>query len=265
MRLLEGKKGVVMGIANDRSIATAIARQLHGEGAEIAISHLPDEGERNRNETRAKKIGESFNASLVAPCDVKDDAQIEKFFKEVQEKFGTIDFLVHSIAFAPVDDIRCPTLEASRAGFKEAMDVSVYSFIAVCRYAKPIMADGGSICSMSYFGGEKVLPGYNLMGVCKSALESATQYLAYDMGQNNIRVNAISAGPIKTLASSAVGDFKLTLGLYEKSAPLRRNTSAEEVGKSAIYLLSSLSSGTTGEILHVDCGYNIMGAPNVGE
>lgn len=263
MGILEGKKGVIMGIANDRSIASSIARILHQQGASIAYSYLPDAGDRPRNRQRIEKVTEDLNPSFIAPCDVTKDEDVEKFFSEVSAEVGNIDFLVHSIAFAPTADLKGPTYMSSREGFASAMDVSVYSLLATARHAQSIMNEGGSICAMTYFGGEKVMPGYNLMGLCKSALDTAIQYLASELGSKKIRVNGISAGPIKTLASSAVGDFKKMLDSYESVAPLGSNISGVDVGNSTAFLLSDLSKMITGEIMHVDAGYNIMGAQTV--
>lgn len=261
MGLLKGKRGVIMGVANERSIATAVARLMHKEGAELAFSYLPDTGERNRNEQRVRDVTKDLNPKLVASCDVGNDSDIEAFFNQVKESMGKIDFVIHSIAYAPTEDLKCPTYQASRSGFASAMDVSVYSFLAVARYAAPIMSqDGtGSICAMTYFGGERVMPGYNLMGVAKAALDASVRYAAYELGALKIRVNAISAGPVKTLAASAVGDFKKMLGLYENSSPLRSNITADDVGAAAAFLASDYGRMTTGEILHVDAGYHVMG------
>ena len=198
---------------------------------------------------------------MIMPCDVAKDDDVKVFFDKVKDVFGTIDFLLHSIAFAPIEDIRCPTVQASRNGFHIAMDISVYSLIAVTRAAAELMADGGSVTTMTYFGGEKVVAGYNLMGVCKSALDCTVKYLAFDLGPKRIRVNAISAGPMKTLAASAVGDFDDMLNLHSSVSPLGRNVEPEELGKAAAYLLSDLSTAITGEIHHVDCGYSTMGGP----
>ncbi len=260
MGLFTGKKGIVMGVVNDLSLATGIAKVLHAEGAQLGFSHLPDKDERGRMAKRVQKVAEPMGVTFVSPCDVSVDSDVSDFFAAVQKEFGTIDFLVHSIAFAPIEDLRCATIDCSREGFKQAMDISVYSYIAVARAAAPLMADGGAMVTMSYFGGERVIGGYNMMGVCKSALETATKYLAFDLGQRNIRVNAVSAGPIKTLASSAVGDFSTMLNFNAAVAPLGRNVTTEEVGKAAAYLLSDYASATTGEVLHVDGGYNIMGS-----
>lgn len=260
MKEFSGKKGVILGVANDHSIAFYIAKALSEAGAEIAYSHLPDST--GKMEKRVRKAIDPLNPALVKPCNVEDDADLERFFGEVKELFGEIDFMVHSVAYAPLDDIRKPTVEASRAGFLQAMNISVYSFIKASSLAKDLMPKdgGGSILTLSYYGGEKVMPGYNMMGVCKAALEMSVRYLAYDLGPKGIRVNAISAGPIKTLAASAVGDFSKMLRLYEFSSPLGRNVAGSEVAKSAIFLLGSSASATSGEILHVDCGFGVMGA-----
>jgi enoyl-[acyl-carrier protein] reductase I len=259
--LFSGKKGIIMGVANEYSIAAGVAKVLANESAQLGFNHLPDKEGRDRMMKRVQRVSEPIGVKFVKPCDVNSDDDVKAFFKEVKDEFGTIDFLVHSIAYAPLEDIRCPTLEASREGFKIAMDTSVYSFITVAHHASKLMADGGSMVTMSYFGGERVVGGYNLMGLCKSALEMATKYLAYDLGPKNIRVNAVSAGPIKTLASSAVSDLSQMLTLNAAIAPLGRNVTTEEVGKATAYLLSDLASATTGEVLHVDGGYNIMGSP----
>jgi len=256
--LFEGKCGVIMGIANQHSIASGIARFLVDQGAEIAFSFLPDDS--GKMEGRIRKVVDEWNPKLVLPCNVGKDEDIARFFGDVAKHYGKIDFLVHSIAFAPLQDLKCPTIEASREGFLNAMDVSVYSFLAVCREGSKVMNTGGSIATLTYFGGEKVIAGYNMMGLAKAALDMSVRYAAYDLGPKNIRVNGISAGPIKTLASSAVGASKM-LDMYKSIAPLERNVTQDEVGKSAGYLLSDLSSGVTGEILHVDAGYHIMGSP----
>lgn len=261
MGLFTGKKGIIMGVANEFSIAAAVAKVLAGEGATIGLNHLPDKDGRDRMAKRVHRVADPLGIAFVKPCDVNQDEQIKDFFAQVKESFGTIDFLVHSIAYAPLDDIRCATIDASREGFRIAMDTSVYSFIAVAREAATLMGAGASMLTMSYYGGEKVVGGYNLMGVCKSALEMATKYLAYDLGPKGVRVNSISAGPIKTLASSAVGEFSHMLKLNSAVAPMGRNITTDEVGKAAAFLLSDMASATTGEIMHVDCGFNIMGSP----
>lgn len=261
MGLFTGKKGIIMGVANEFSLASGVADFLKKEGAEIGFSHLPDKVDGPAKMLRrVMRVSEPLGIKFVRPCDVGNDADINRFFGEVKEEFGSIDFLVHSIAFAPLDDIRCATIDASRAGFLTAMDISVYSFIACARAAAALMVNGGAMTTMTYYGGERVVGGYNLMGVCKAALESATKYLAWDLGPKGIRVNAVSAGPVKTLASSAVGAGDM-LNMYSAMAPMARNISNLEVGRSTGFLLSDMASATTGETLHVDCGYHIMGSP----
>jgi enoyl-[acyl-carrier protein] reductase I len=262
MGLFTGKKGIVLGVANDHSIAWAIADYLHREGAELGFNHLPDKDDRRRMERRVRQLAEPIGAKLIAPCDVSKDEDIARFFGQVQDTFGTIDFVVHSVAFAPVEDIRCPYVNASRNGFHIAMDISVYSLVAVTRAAVPLMPAGGAVVTLTFYGGEKVVPGYNLMGVCKAALDCTVKYLAFDLGGQKVRVNAISAGPMKTLAASAVGDFDDMLLMHRILAPMRRNVEPDELGRTAAYLLSDLSSAVSGEIIHVDCGYHVMGSPD---
>lgn len=257
MGLVAGKKGLILGVANEFSIAWAIAKKLHEEGALLGFTHLPGD----KMERRVRKVAEPIGAKLITPCDVQSDEDVARVFAAAKETFGSLDFVLHSIAFGPREDIQRPFVETSREGFKLAMDVSVYSLALVSRHAAGVMTDGGSIVTLTYFGGERVVPGYNLMGVCKAALDASVKYLAHDLGPKKIRVNAISAGPVKTLAASAVGDFDKLAGLYELSAPMDRNIEREEVGAAGLFMLSDLSSGITGEILHVDCGYNVMGSP----
>ncbi len=262
MGLLNGKKGIIMGIANEFSLAAHVAAFACNEGATVGLSHLPDQpGGPARMAKRVEKVATPLGIKFIRPCDVTSDADIVRFFDDVRSEFSDIDFLVHSIAYAPIEDIQCATADVSRDGFKMAMDISVYSFLKAAKEGSKIMNRGGSMVTLTYFGGEKVIGGYNLMGLCKAALESATRYLAYDFGGQAIRVNALSAGPVKTLAASAVGEIDQMLGLYEAVSPLQRNVTAEEVGRSALYLLSDLSSGTSGEVLHVDGGYHAMGGP----
>lgn len=261
MGLFSGKKGIIMGVANEYSIAAGVARFLHAEGAKLGFSHLPDKEGRDRMAKRVQRVADPLGATFLRPCDVQEDGDIKSFFAEVKKEFGTIDFFVHSIAFAPLDDIRCATVDCTREGFKLAMDISAYSFIATSREAAQLMPDGGSIVTMTYYGGEKVVGGYNMMGICKAALEASMRYLAYDLGPKNIRVNAISAGAIKTLASSAVGEFSEMMKLSGAVAPMGRTVTQDDVGKAAGYLLSDLASSVTGENLHVDCGYHVMGSP----
>lgn len=261
MGLFSGKKGIVMGIANEYSIAAAVAKYLSAEGAELGFNNLPDKEGRDRMAKRLQRVTDPLNTVFTMPCDVNDDDQLNAFFAEAKEKMGQIDFFVHSIAYAPIDDIKCRTIDVSREGFKVAMESSVYSMMATSRRAVELMPNGGSVLTMTYFGGEKVVGGYNLMGLCKAALEASVRYLAYDLGPQNIRVNALSAGPIKTLAASAVGDFSDMLSLNAAVSPNGRNVTTEEVAKASAFLLSDMSTATTGEVMHVDCGYNIMGSP----
>jgi enoyl-[acyl-carrier protein] reductase I len=262
MSAFTGKKGLVFGIANDRSIAWAITQALAEQGAEMGFTHLPDrDPERPKAANKLKKLVEPIGAKLIMPCDVTNDENLDAVFAAAKETFGTLDFVVHSMAYAPIDDLKGPVYGVSRGGFKLSMDISAYSLIALASRAKELMPAGGSILAMTYLGGEKVIPGYNLMGICKAALESTLEYLAHEFGPHKIRVNAVSAGPVKTLAASAVGDFNQMMKLYETFSPLRRNITPAEVGKAAAFLLSDAASGITGETLHVDSGFHIMGAP----
>lgn len=256
MGLFTGKKGLVLGVANDYSIAWAISRRLLDEGAEVGFTHLP--GEKMERRVRKTVPAES---KLITPCDVSKDEDVARVFDEARRAYGALDFVLHSIAFAPIDDLKGPFVNASREGFKTAMDISVYSLAIVARHAADCMPDGGAIATLTYFGGERVVSGYNLMGVCKAALDMAVRYLAYDLGPRKVRVNALSAGPVKTLAASAVGDADKLAGLYEAVSPMGRNVERDEVGAAGMFLLSDLAGGITGEVLHVDCGYNVMGSP----
>ncbi len=263
MGTFENKKGLILGVANDRSIAWAIAKQIMEQGGQCGFSHLPDrpDDEREKNKNRVAKCTKGHdNAKFLVPLNVQDDDQIASVMSRAKEEFGQIDFLLHSIAFADRNDLLKDTIETSRDGFKMAMEISAYSLLAVANAAKGIMADGGSIVTMTYFGGEKCVPGYNVMGICKAALDASMKYLAYDLGPRGIRVNALSAGPLKTLASSAVGAGEM-LSLYEHMSPLGRNVTHDEVGRVGSFLLSDMSTGITGEIMHVDAGYNAMGSP----
>lgn len=262
MSLMAGKKGLVFGIANDYSIAWAITEQLHKEGATLGFTHLPDRDPANpKMERRVRKLVDPIGAKMLVSCDVQKDEDLDKTFALAKETFGTLDFIVHSIAYAPMDDLKGPVYGCSRDGFKTSMDISVYSLMAICGRAHALMPNGGSIITLSYLGGERVIPGYNVMGLCKAALESGVGYLAHELGPKKIRVNALSAGAIKTLSSSAVSGIDVMLKMYEALSPLRRPTDVEEVGKTGLYLLSDMSSAVTGETLHVDCGFHIMGAP----
>lgn len=256
MGLFTGKKGLVLGVANDYSIAWSISKQLIEQGAEVGFTHLPGE----KMERRVRRTVPA-DTKLITPCDVSKDEEIARVFAEAAATYGHLDFVLHSIAFAPIEDLKCAFVDASREGFKTAMDISAYSLAIVSRHAAAVMPHGGSILTLTYYGGEKVVSGYNMMGVCKAALEMSVRYLAYDLGPKNIRVNGLSAGPVKTLAASAVGDADKLAGLYEAVSPMGRNIEREEVGSAGMFLLSNLASGITGEILHVDCGYNVMGSP----
>ena len=263
MGLFEGKKGLILGVANDRSIAWAIAERIMNEGGLCGFSHLPDreDDEKKKNRRRVEKaINGHENAKFMAPLNVESDDNIREIMATTEKEFGKIDFLLHSIAFADRADLQRDTIETSRDGFKMAMDVSVYSLIAVCNAAKGILNENAAVAAMTYFGGEKCVPGYNVMGICKAALEAATRYMAFDLGAQGVRVNALSAGPLKTLAGSAAGVGEM-LSLYEQISPLGRNVNHDEVGRTGMFLLSDLSNGISGEILHVDAGYNIMGSP----
>lgn len=263
MGLFDGKKGLILGVANDRSLAWAIAQQVMAEGGDCGFTHLPDSPfeEKKKNEHRvAQCLKGCDRAKFLLPLDVQNDRQIENVMRIVHQQFGKIDFLLHSIAFADRRDLQRETIKTSRAGFKLAMEISAYSLIAVANGARRILNDHAALLTLSYFGGEKCVPGYNVMGICKAALEAAVRYLAYDLGPHGIRVNAISAGPLKTLAGSAAGVNEM-FALYEHIAPLGRNITHEEVGRTGAFLLSDFSDGITGEVLHLDGGYNIMGTP----
>jgi len=252
--MLEGRTAVVFGVANKRSIAWAIAQCLQQAGARLAITY-----QNERLAAEAAELVQSLPKAEGFQCDVSHDAEVERLFAQLKEHYGKIDVLVHSIAFAPADELKRPFVDTSREGFRIAHDVSVYSLIALARAAAPLMSDGGSIITMTYYGAEKVVPNYNVMGVAKAALEATVRYLAYDLGKYKVRVNAISAGPIKTLAARGIAGFGDMLKGHVERAPLQRNIEAEEVGKTALYLASDLSSGVTGETIYVDAGYNIMG------
>lgn len=263
MGLFTGKKGLITGVFNKQSIAWAIAELIMNEGGECAFSYMPDkpDDERQKNLGRITKLIEgNARAKFVQPMDVTNDEQIAALMSRCRQELGSIDFLLHSIAFAPPDDLRGETVATSRAGFKLAMEISAYSLMALTNAAKDVLADGASVLTLTYYGGEKCVPGYNVMGVCKAALDSIVKYLAFDMGPRGIRVNALSAGPLQTISGRGAGVDEM-LGLYEAMAPLGRNITHEEAGKTGAFLLSDMSSGITAEILHVDAGYNAMGSP----
>ncbi len=255
MGMFDGKIGVVMGVANERSIAWAISQALHAEGAELAFTHWPSPS----GEKRVKQLLEPYQPKIILPCDVQKDDDINRVFQAVAETYGKIHFLVHSIAFAPPEELRNPYVEMSREGWRLAMDICVYSLVAVSRKAAPLMTEGGTIITISYYGGEKVMPGYNVMGVCKAALEHSVRYLAWDLGRQNIRVNCLSAGPVRTLSAAGIAGFDELREHAAQKSPLARSVDPKELGATALYLLSDLSSGVTGETIHVDCGYSIVG------
>ena len=252
--LMSGKKGLIMGVANERSIAWGIAKAVHAHSGELGFTYQGEALER-----RVRPLAESVDSGVVLPCDVTDDSSIDKVFEGVAERWGKLDFLVHAIAFADKDELKGKYVNTSRDNFIRSLDVSCYSFTAIAQRAAPLMNPGGSLVTLTYYGAERVMPHYNVMGVAKAALEASVRYLAVDLGGAEVRVNAISAGPIKTLAASGIGDFRYILKWNEYNSPLRRNVTIDQVGSAALYLLSDLSSGVTGEIHHVDSGYHTVG------
>ena len=252
--LMQGKRGLIMGLANDKSIAWGIAKACAEAGAEMCFSYQGD-ALKKRVEPLAAQVGSDF----VVECDVADASSIDTLFEEIKQRWGKLDFIVHAIGFSDKSELRGRYVDTSLDNFRMTMDISVYSFTAVAQRAEKLMTEGGSMLTLTYYGAEQVMPHYNVMGVAKAALEASVMYLAEDLGKDNIRVNAISAGPIKTLAASGIGDFRYIMKWNELNSPLRRNVTTEDVGKSALYLLSDLGSGVTGETLHVDAGYHIVG------
>jgi enoyl-[acyl-carrier protein] reductase I len=260
MKLLDGKKALIFGLANNRSIAWGIAQALHEQGAELGFSYgIP------QLEKRVRPLAAQLGVSFVEQCDVSSDEEIEATFEKAREHFGRIDILVHAIAFARQEDLEGRFYNTSREGFRLALDVSAYSLVALTRAAVPLMPAGGSVLTLSYYGAEKVVPHYNVMGVAKAALEASVRYLAADLGPQGIRINAISAGPIKTLAAAGIAGFRKMLHYVGERAPLRRNVDQDEVGRSALWLCSDLGSGITGEVIYVDAGYHILGMPEPPE
>ena len=253
-QLMAGQRGLIMGLANDKSIAWGIAKACADAGAELAFSYQGDALKK-----RVDPLASSVGSDIVLPCDVGDEASIDSLFAELEKRWGKLDFVVHAIGFSDKGELRGRYVETTRANFAMTMDISVYSFTAVVQRAEKMMKEGGSCLTLTYYGAERVMPHYNVMGVAKAGLEASVRYLAEDLGKDGIRVNAISAGPIKTLAASGIGDFRYILKWNEYNSPLRRTVTIEDVGKSALYLLSDLSSGTTGEVLHVDSGYHVVG------
>ncbi len=252
--ILAGKKGLIMGVANERSIAWGISKAAHEHGAELAFTFQGDALEK-----RVRPLADSLGSSLVMPCDVTDKNSLKETFNTLEKEWGKIDFIVHAIAFSDKDELKGRYVDTSESNFTATMNVSCYSFTQVCQEAERLMSDGGSILTLTYYGAERVMPHYNVMGVAKAALEASVRYLAEDLGKQGIRVNAMSAGPMKTLAASGIGDFRYILKWNEYNSPLRRNVNMDDIGGAGVYLLSDLSSGVTGETHHVDCGYNIVG------
>ena len=252
--LMAGKKGLVMGIANDRSLAYGMAKAVADHGAELALTYQGDALAK-----RVMPIAEKLGAPIVAPADVTDRDSMDQLFAHLQEEWGRLDFVVHAIAFSDKEELKGKYLDTSAGNFQRSMLISCFSFTDLCRRAAPLMSDGGSLVTLTYAGSERVVPHYNVMGVAKAALEASVRYLAVDLGPDAIRVNAISAGPVKTLAASGIGDFRYILKWNEYNSPLKRNTTLDDVGGAGLYLLSNLGSGTTGEVLHVDSGYHVVG------
>ena len=255
--LLQGKRGLILGVANNRSIAWGIAKAARDAGAELAFTYQGDALKK-----RVEPLAEELGAFVAGHCDVADAASIDAVFETLEKKWGKLDFVVHAIGFSDKDELTGRYVDTSEANFTNTMLISVYSLTAISRRAEKLMADGGSILTLTYYGAEKVMPNYNVMGVAKAALEASVKYLAVDLGPQNIRVNAISAGPIKTLAASGIGDFRYILKWNEYNSPLRRTVTIDEVGETAAYLFSDMARGMTGEILHVDAGYHVVGMKN---
>jgi len=256
--LMQGKKGLIMGVANDRSLAWGIARAVAEHGAELAFTYQGDALLK-----RVTPLAQSVGSDMILPCDVTDAASLDAVFSTVAETFGSLDFVVHAIAYADKEELKGRYVDTSRENFLMSLDISCFSFTDICRRASALMPNGGSMVTLTYYGAEKVMPNYNVMGIAKSALETSVQYIAVDLGRDNIRVNAISAGPVKTLAASGIGDFRYILKWNEYNSPLKRNTTLDDVGGAGLFLLSDLGSGVTGEVLHVDSGYHVVGMKSV--
>lgn len=253
-QLMSGKKGLIMGVANDHSLGWGIAKALHAHGAELAFTYQGEVLQR-----RVEPLAASVNSNIILSCDVTNEDEVTKVFDELKKTWGKIDFLVHAIGFSDKEELKGKYLATSKKNFLNTLDISCYSLTSVARAAAPLMTEGGSILTLTYYGSEKVMPHYNVMGVAKAALEASVRYLAVDLGEQNVRVNALSAGPIKTLAASGIGDFRYILKWNMYNAPLKRNVSLDEVGNAGLYLLSDLSTAVTGEVHHVDCGYHTIG------
>lgn len=252
--IMAGKRGLIMGVANDRSIAWGIASAAAAQGAELAFTY---QGDALRK--RVEPLAASINSEMVMECDVTDDASVDAVFSELEAKWGKLDFVLHAIAYSDKEELKGKYVDTTRQNFDRTMDISVYSFTAIANRASKLMTDGGALLTLTYYGAERVMPHYNVMGVAKAALEASVRYLAVDLGGQNIRVNGLSAGPMKTLAASGIGDFRYILKWNEYNSPLKRNVTLEDVGGAGVYLLSDLSSGVSGETHHVDCGYHVVG------
>ena len=252
--VMAGKKGLIMGVANERSIAWGIAKKVAEQGADLAFTFQGDALQK-----RVTPLAASLGSSLVLPCDVTDEASVDAVFSELQSRWGKLDFVLHAIAYSDKEELKGQYVDTTRDNFERTMDISVYSFTEITRKATAMMNDGGSLLTLTYYGAERVMPHYNVMGVAKAALEASVRYLAVDLGGRNIRVNGLSAGPMKTLAASGIGDFRYILKWNEYNSPLKRNVTLDDVGGAGLYLLSDLSSGVTGETHHVDCGYHVVG------
>jgi enoyl-[acyl-carrier protein] reductase I len=252
--IMEGKRGLIMGVANERSLAWGIAKAVGAQGAELAFTF---QGE--ALEKRVRPLAETLGSTFVLDCDVTNEASVAAVFEALAERWGRLDFLVHAIAFSDKEELKGKYVETTRGNFLRTLEISCYSFTDLCRRAAPLMTNGGSLLTLTYYGAERVMPHYNVMGIAKAALEASVRYLAVDLGGQNIRVNAISAGPIKTLAAAGIGDFRYILKWNQYNSPLKRNVTIEDVGGSALYLLSDLAAGVSGEVHHVDCGYHVVG------
>ncbi len=256
--LMKGKRGIIMGVANNKSLAWGISKALHAQGAEIAFTYQGDALKK-----RVTPLAESIGSNIILPCDVTDSASMDEVFSEIEKQWGGLDFIVHAIAYSNKDELSGRYVDTTAENFALTLNISCFSFTAIAQRAARLMKSGGSMITLSYYGAEKVVPHYNVMGVAKAALECSVKYLAVDLGRDGIRVNALSAGPVKTLAASGISDFRYILKWNEYNSPLQRNTTLPDVGGSAVYLLSELASGTTGEVLHVDSGYHVVGMKSV--
>jgi enoyl-[acyl-carrier protein] reductase I len=252
--LMAGKRGLILGVANERSLAWGVAKAVHAHGAELAFTYLGEAFGK-----RVRPLAESLQSTMLYDCDVTSEANLDALFDGLRHRWGRLDFVVHAIAFSDANELKGRYVDTSRGNFLRSMEVSCYSFTEICRRSAPLMTEGGSLLTLTYLGAERVMPNYNVMGVVKAALEASVRYIAVDLGRERIRVNAISAGPVKTLAAAGIGDFRYILKWNQYNAPLKRNVTIEDVGGAALYLLSDLSAGVTGEVHHVDSGYHVVG------